>query len=70
MRTVDLDAASGIRFPDAKLQSQFRNIWSAGGARSKEKRSVYIDGNTSGARDITAAYLIPAPIWSPVTGCC
>jgi hypothetical protein len=64
MRTVDLDAASGIRFADARLQAQFREYLEAlAGARSKEKRSVYIDGNTTGARDITAAYLIPMPIW-------
>jgi hypothetical protein len=64
MRTVDLDAASGLRFADAKTQAQFKEYLEAlAGARSKEKRSVYIDGNTTGARDITAAYLIPAPIW-------
>jgi hypothetical protein len=64
MRTLDLDAATSIGFTDPKLQAQFREYLSAlAAARSKDKRSVYIDGNASGARDITAEYIIPTPIW-------
>ena len=64
MRTFDLDAASSIRFTDAKLQTQFREYLEAlTAARSKDKRSVYIDGATAGGRDITADYIIPTPIW-------
>ena len=64
MRTLDLDAATSIRFTDPKLQTQFRDYLSAlTAARSKDKRSVYIDGNAAGARDITAEYIIPTPIW-------
>ncbi len=64
MRAFDLDAATSMRFADAKLQGQFRDYLGAlQSARSKEKRSVYLDGNTTGGRDITAEYIIPMPIW-------
>jgi chaperonin cofactor prefoldin len=64
MRTLDLDAATSIGFTDAKLQAQFREyLLALTAARSKDKRSVYIDGNVTGARDITAEYIIPTPIW-------
>src|ERR1700690_3189119 len=63
-RTVDLGAATGLRFPDAKLQQQFKDYLAAlAAARSKEKRSVYIDSSDVKERDITASYMIPAPVW-------
>ena len=63
MRTLDLDAATSIGFTDPKVQAQFREYLSAlTAARSKDKRSVYIDG-AAGGRDITAEYIIPTPIW-------
>ena len=63
-RTVDLGAATGLRFPDPKLQQQFKDYLAAlAAARSKEKRSVYIDSSDAKARDITASYMIPAAVW-------
>jgi hypothetical protein len=63
-RTVDLGAATGLRFPDPKLQQQFKDYLAAlAAARSKEKRSVYIDSSDAKARDVTASYMIPAPVW-------
>ena len=63
-RTVDLGAAAGLRFPDAKLQQQFKDYLAAlQSARSREKRSVYIDSTDARERDITASYMIPAPVW-------
>ena len=63
-RTVDLGAATGLRFPDAKLQQQFKDYLAAlSAARSKEKRSVYIDSTDAKERDVTASYMIPAPVW-------
>jgi hypothetical protein len=63
-RTVDLGAATGLRFPDAKLQQQFRDYLAAlAAARSKEKRSVYLDSSDARERDITASYMIPAAVW-------
>jgi hypothetical protein len=63
-RTVDLGAAAGLRFPDPKLQQQFKDYLAAlAAARSKEKRSVYIDSTDAKERDVTASYMIPAPVW-------
>src|SRR5207237_2668342 len=33
------------------------------GARSKDKRSVYIDSTDSKSRDVRAAYIMPMPAW-------
>jgi len=64
LRTVDLTAASGIRFTDPQLQQQFKDYLTAlAGARSKDKRSVYIDSTDAQAHDVTASYMIPAPVW-------
>ena len=64
MRTVDLSAASGIRFPDAKLQAQFKDYLAAlAAARSKDKRSVYIDSSDAKEREVVASYMIPAAVW-------
>jgi hypothetical protein len=64
LRTLDLSAATGIHFTDPQLQQQFRDYLAAlAAARSKDKRSVYIDSTDTGARDITASYTIPAAVW-------
>jgi len=64
MRTIDLSAASGIRFPDPKLQLQFKDYLAAlAAARSKDKRSVYIDSTDARERDVVASYMIPSPVW-------
>jgi hypothetical protein len=64
LRNVDLAAATAIRFSDAKLQLQFKDYLAAlTGARSKDKRSVYIDSSDVKSRDVTAAYIIPMPAW-------
>jgi len=63
-RTVDLSSAGGIRFNDQKLQEQFRDYLAAlAAARSKDRRSVYIDSTDSKERDVTASYMVPAPVW-------
>ena len=64
LRNVDLAAATAIRFADPKLQLQFRDYLAAvTGARSKDKRSVYIDSTDSKARDVRAEYITPMPAW-------
>jgi hypothetical protein len=64
MRTVDLSAAAGIRFPDARLQQQFRDYLGAlAAARSKEKRSVYVDSSDAREREVAATYTIPTAVW-------
>jgi hypothetical protein len=64
LRTLDLSAAAGIRFTDPQLQQQFKDYLAAlVASRSKDKRSVYIDSTDTKARDISASYMIPAPVW-------
>ena len=64
LRNVDLAAATAIRFTDQKLQLQFKDYLAAlTGARSKDKRSVYIDSTDSKSRDVRAAYIMPMPAW-------
>ena len=64
LRTVDLGAASSIRFTDPQLQRQFKDYLAAlAAARSKDKRSVYIDSSDTAERQVTASYMVPAPVW-------
>jgi hypothetical protein len=64
MHTFDLGAATGLHFSDPKLQQQFKEYLAAlSAARSKEKRSVYIDSTDARAHDVTASYMIPAAVW-------
>jgi hypothetical protein len=64
MRTVDLGAATGVRFTDPELQREFKEYFEAlAAARSKEKRSVYVDSTDAKQRDVTASYMIPTPVW-------
>jgi chaperonin cofactor prefoldin len=64
MRIVDLGAATGIHFPDPKLQAQFKDYLAAlAASRSKDKRSVYIDSSDARQREIVASYMIPTAVW-------
>lgn len=64
MRIFDLVAATNIRLLDPSLQAQFKEyLADLVGARSKEKRSVYIDSTGAKNRQIIAKYMIPMPVW-------
>lgn len=64
LRNVDLAAATAIRFTDQQLQLQFKDYLAAlTSARSKDKRSVYIDSTDSKSRQVRAEYIIPMPAW-------
>lgn len=64
VHNLDLGAATSLRFSDPTLQLQFKDYLAAlAQARSKEKRSVYIDSTDSKAREIVASYMIPSPVW-------
>jgi chaperonin cofactor prefoldin len=64
LRTVDLSAATGVRFTDPALQRELKEYFEAlEAARSKEKRSVYIDSSDTQRRDVKASYMIPTPVW-------
>jgi hypothetical protein len=64
LRTFDLAAASSVKFTDAKLQTLLMDYLSVlNGARSKDRRSVYIDSIGTAARDLVASYMTPSPVW-------
>lgn len=64
MRVIDLGAATGIRFVDPAVQRQFGDyLRIVAQARSKEKRSVYLDSTGAGARALVANYMIPSAVW-------
>jgi hypothetical protein len=63
LRTVDPAAASGLRFVDPKLQTQFQDyLQIVSRSRDLEKRSVTIESQ-GGASHVTASYVVPTPIW-------
>ena len=64
LRTLDLAAASSIRFADPKLQTQLRDYLTVvNQSRSTDKRSIYIDSSDAKERQIDASYMLPAPVW-------
>jgi hypothetical protein len=64
LRTIELAATSSIHFPDPEVQLQFRDyLATLAGARSKDKRSLYIDSTDAKSREVSASYIIPAPVW-------
>jgi hypothetical protein len=64
LRTLDLAAASSIRFGDPKLQAQLRDYLAVvNQSRSADKRSIYIDSSDAKEREIAAGYMIPTPVW-------
>ncbi|HTT63899.1 MAG TPA: DUF4139 domain-containing protein [Bryobacteraceae bacterium] len=64
LRNFDLGAASGIRFTDNRLETQFKDYLTAlAEARSKEKRAIYIDSANSKRRTLVATYMAPMPVW-------
>ena len=64
LRTLDLAAASSIRFADPKLQTQLRDYLTVvNQSRSTDKRSIYIDSSDAKERQIAASYMIPTPVW-------
>jgi hypothetical protein len=63
LRTFYLPANS-IKFTDVKLQTLLKDYLSVlNGARSKDRRSVYIDSIGTAARDLIASYMTPSPVW-------
>jgi hypothetical protein len=64
MRSFDLAAASSVKFSDTKLQTLLKDYLSVlSQARSKDRRSVYIDSIGTAARDLVASYMTPSPVW-------
>ncbi|OFV96067.1 MAG: hypothetical protein A3F68_02055 [Acidobacteria bacterium RIFCSPLOWO2_12_FULL_54_10] len=64
IKSLDLAAASSIRLTDAALQTQLQAYLGVlSTARSREKRSLYIDSTGATLREILVDYMIPMPVW-------
>jgi hypothetical protein len=64
LRTFDLAGASSVKFTDPKLQTLLKDYLAVlNGARSKDRRSVYIDSVGTAARELVASYMTPSPVW-------
>ena len=64
LRAVDLGGVTSMHFTDPALQAQLvKYLASVSAARSKERRSVYVDSTGEKARRLTASYVVPAPVW-------
>jgi hypothetical protein len=64
MRGFDLAAASAVKLTDPKLQSLLKEYLAVlSQARSKDRRSVFIDSDGSTTHEIAARYMTPSPVW-------
>ncbi|MBZ5634993.1 MAG: DUF4139 domain-containing protein [Acidobacteriia bacterium] len=64
IRTFDLGAASSVKLSDPKLQGLLRDYLTVlSGARSKDRRSVYIDAGGTATRQLSASYMTPSAVW-------
>jgi len=64
LRTFDLSAATAVKLVDPKLQTKLRDYLALlSGARSGDRRSIYIDVQGQGTRDVVASYMTPAAVW-------
>jgi hypothetical protein len=61
---LDLATISSIRLVDPKLEDQLKQyLHTVAQARSKDKRSIYIDSATGGARELRVEYICPTAVW-------
>jgi chaperonin cofactor prefoldin len=64
IRSVDLSSVSGVKLTDPKLQTMLRDYLAVmSGAKSRDRRNVYIDATKQGTRRVTASYMTPAAVW-------
>ncbi len=64
IRSFDLGAASAVKLSDPKQQSQLAAyLIVLNQSHARDRRSVYIDAVSSGARQLIASYMTPAPVW-------
>jgi cell fate (sporulation/competence/biofilm development) regulator YlbF (YheA/YmcA/DUF963 family) len=64
MANFDLAQISSFKLSDAALQQKLKDYLAiVAKANAKDKRSVYIDSASAGARDLKVAYVAPVAIW-------
>lgn len=61
---LDLATISSIRLVDPKVEDQLKQyLHTVAQARSKDKRSIYIDSAASGVRELRVEYICPTAVW-------
>jgi hypothetical protein len=64
LRTIDLGSATSVKLPDPKQQALLKDYLGVlNNARSKDRRSVFIDSLGSAVRELVASYMTPAAVW-------
>jgi len=64
IRTLDLASTSSVRLADPKLQGLLRDYLTVlNGARSKDRRSIYVEAASDGGRQLVASYVTPSAVW-------
>lgn len=64
MANFDLSAVSSFRLLDPRLQLQLTHyLQTLAAGKTRDKRTVYIDSNAAGARNVRISYITPAAIW-------
>jgi hypothetical protein len=64
IRSFDLGAASAVKLSDPKLQNQLAAYLTVlNQSHARDRRSVYIDAVSAGARQLMASYMTPAAVW-------
>lgn len=64
IRSFDLAAATAVKLSDPKQQSQLAAYLAVlNQSHARDRRGVYIDAVSSGARQLIASYMTPAPVW-------
>ncbi len=62
--TYDLTSATSVHLLDARLQEQLKQyLQTLAQAKSREKRSIYIDSSGSDTRNLRISYITPTAIW-------
>lgn len=62
--TYDLSAFASMRLLDARLEQQLKQyLDTLAQAKSREKRSIYIDSAEHASRNLHISYIAPAAIW-------
>jgi hypothetical protein len=64
LATYDLAAFASMRLLDARLEEQLKQyLQTLAQAKSREKRSIYIDSSEHASRNLHISYIAPAAIW-------
>ena len=64
LKTYDLALVQTLKLADPSLEAELKRFLSTlTAARSKEKKSVYLDSTDDKARQVAVSYMVPTPIW-------